>query len=292
MKYLSSVLLLVLVLNCSLSAQSVEDLLDTYLDDNAEPYLQPLSDLFTLSINTGTREWSSIDSSFYIRVGVIASNAFPATSQKTFLAKTGEDFEPAQTVTAPSIIGSTDPVVVDGLNGTAYVFPGGYNLKSFRTATPQLTLGGFLNSEVSLRYFTFNLDSDLGKISSLGLGIRHSLNPYFGTLPLDLSIGYYYQNFKDDPYIDVQSHLISAFIGKSGKWWSVHLMGAYQKAEAEVKIDYVEDELPKTKIWNLQNDQNIAVELTGAVRLSIFNIHASLMYSGPVSAAVGIGLQF
>lgn len=291
MKYIKSFLLLVL-LSGHLSAQTVEDLLDTYLDDNANPYLQPLSDLFTLSINNGTREWSAIDTSFYIRVGIIASNAYPSTSQKTFIAKTGEDFEPAQMVTAPTIIGSIDPVIVDGLNGTAYVFPGGYNLKSFRTATPQITLGGFLNSEVNLRYFAFNLDSDLGKISSLGVGFRHALNPYFHALPVELSVGYYYQNFKDDPYIDVQSHLLSAFVGRSGQWWSVHLMGAYQKAEAEIKINYVENELPKAKTWKLQNEQSLAVELTGAVRLSIFNIHASLMYAGPVSAAVGLSLQF
>lgn len=142
----------------NLTGQAVEDLFDAYVDENSSGYIQPLSDLFTSALNTGIREWSAIDTALYFRIGMVASIAFPSTAQKTFTASTDPNFDPHQTAEVPTIIGNIQPVYVNGVNGTIYVFPGGYNLKRMPMATPQVTVGGILIQ---------NLQPDILHLSSM-----------------------------------------------------------------------------------------------------------------------------
>ncbi len=269
----------------------VEDFLNTYVDDNTGPYLQPLFDLFTSNLNSGTREWSSIDSSLYIRLGMIVMNSYPTNSQKTFTAKTGENFEPFQTAKAPTIIGNINPVEVEGINGTSYIFPGGYNLKSLPLAVPQITIGGIMNTELSGRYFSFDLDNNFGKLSYFGIGFRHSLNPYITQFGYDISVGYYFQNFKDDPYIDIKNHLATAHLGKSGRNWSAQLILGYQQATTDIKYTYLQNDELKTKELKLTNKNHFIGELSGALKLSIIKLHAAINYSGPLTIAAGLCIE-
>lgn len=277
-----------------LSAQKVDDFFDAYVDENSAGYIQPLADLFTANLHTGTREWSSIDTSLYFRIGMVATVSFPNASQKTFFAKTDPDFTPLVPgdTKVPTIIGDINPVYVDGINGTAYVYPGGYNLESMPLATPQVTIGGIFHTEFSVRYFAFELKDDLGKVSMLGLGMRHSLNPYIPSLPVDLSVGYFYQQFKDDPYLTHNAHLMSLHIGKSASWWSVHFMAGYQKATTDITYDYFREGIKQTNRIQLDNQYDVALELSAALRFSIFNIHSSIQYSGPLTASAGLSLNF
>ncbi|MBK8955033.1 MAG: hypothetical protein IPM34_05690 [Saprospiraceae bacterium] len=292
MRNITSIVLFVCITQINLSAQKVEDFFDAYIDANSAGYVQPLADLFTSNLHTGTREWSSIDTSLYFRVGMVATIAYPSTSQKTFTATTDPDFDPMQSAAAPTIIGSIQPVYVDGVNGTVYVFPGGYNIRRMPMATPQLTVGGIFNTEFTARYFAFELDDNLGKVKMLGLGFRHSLNPYLKMIPLDLSVGYFYQQFKDDPYLTHNAHLMSLHVGKSGKFWSAQLIGAVQSASTDIEYQYTRNSETKVNKINLTNKQALAVELSAALRLAFINVHSSIQYSGSVTAAAGISLQF
>jgi hypothetical protein len=58
----------------------------------------------------------------------------------------------------------------------------------FMLGSPQLTLGGLLNSEVSGRFLTYSLGLDLGRIRFIGLGVRHSITGYFDNPPFDFFI--------------------------------------------------------------------------------------------------------
>lgn len=294
MKHILSLILVVCLQSSLLQGQKVEDLFDAYVDENSAGYIQPLADLFTANLHTGTREWSSIDTSFYIRIGMVASISYPSTKQKTFLAKTDPDFTPlvAGDTRVPTIIGSIQPVYVDGVNSTQYVYPGGYNLGSFPLATPQVTLGGIFHTEFMGRYFAFELDDDLGKISMLGLGLRHSLNPYLKMIPLDLSIGYLYQKFEDAPYLVHNSHMMSLHVGKSGRIWSAQLIGAFQSARTDIEYQYTRNSETKMNKINLSNKQAMAIELSAALRLAFINVHSSIQYAGSVTAAAGVSLQF
>jgi len=84
MKKVISVVTVCMLLSSSSKAQDFNDVLDSYLGANATPYVQPLADIFAANLNTGTREWSDIDSNFYIRLSVQGIYSFPSEKMKTF----------------------------------------------------------------------------------------------------------------------------------------------------------------------------------------------------------------
>src|SRR5687767_11057415 len=97
------------------SGQQISEFLDAYTGENAIPYIQPLADIFTASVNTGTREWSRIDTTFYIRVRGSVIYSWASEKSKTFLAVTPENFEPQQIVEVPTIVGKNEAVAVAGV---------------------------------------------------------------------------------------------------------------------------------------------------------------------------------
>src|SRR6188768_1288867 len=144
------------------AAQDIKEYLDAYLGENAKPYVQPLADMFTSNINTGMWEWSRPEKPFYFRLKAQAIISLPAESMRTFTGKTTGDFQPPQTATVPTIIGDRSAVILQGEDTTFYIFPGGYDLKRLMLGTPQITVGGFLHSEISTRFLSFSLGKDLG----------------------------------------------------------------------------------------------------------------------------------
>lgn len=272
-------------------SQSFETLVDAYIDDNAAAYLQPLADLVSANINTGIREWSRVDSNFHIRIGVITMASFPSKSMRTFMGKTGLGFEPEQEATVPTIVGKNEAVAVEGVNGTFFVFPVGYNVRQLPLAVPQITLCGIFNTELSGRYFAFDLNNDFGKVDYLGFGLRHGLNAYFKTLPFDLSLGYYYQKFNVGSYMQGQNQLISAYLGKSGKWWSSQISLAYQTSKTKFQYSFNEENNQKTYTVDVKGKYPVLVELSAALKLWLVNLHAAVSYNGPVTVSLGLGIK-
>jgi hypothetical protein len=96
-----------LLLTQFVKAQStIDDYIDSYAGENAVPYVQPLADIFTSSINTGVWEWSAIDRDFYLRLKLQGMVSWPTESMRTFTGTTTGDFRPVQTAEVPTIIGN------------------------------------------------------------------------------------------------------------------------------------------------------------------------------------------
>ncbi|PWD98136.1 hypothetical protein DDZ16_17500 [Marinilabilia rubra] len=89
-----------------------------------------------------------------------------------------------------------------------YAFPAGFNVDYMPLATPQVTIGSLLGTDLTIRYITLDLE-DLGDLDLFGWGLRHSLNQYLTFLPVDVAIGYYNQSFKIGDYMDASAVLIS-----------------------------------------------------------------------------------
>lgn len=275
----------------ALKAQSIEELLDSYIDDNAKGYLQPLGELISTNIHTGIHEWSWIDSSFYVSVGINVMNTWPSSKMKTFTGKTGLGFEPEQTATVPTIIGKNEAVAVEGVNGTYFVFPVGYNSKVFPFAVPQLTLGGIYHTELSGRYFGFDLEDDFGRVSFFGIGLRHSLNRFFPSFPFDVSVGYFYQKFKTGSYVLNKNHFVAGHIGKSSKWWSTQLTLGYLNSMTDYEYSYVDDDITKTYHESVQGRFPFLAELNGSLHLWIITLSGAVAYNGPFSASLGLYIK-
>jgi hypothetical protein len=272
--------------------QKIKDYLDAYIGENAKPYVQPLSNLFTSNINTGVWEWSQDDSPFYFRLKAQAIASFPAESMRTFTGKTTGDFRPQQTATAPTIIGDRDPVVLQGEDTTFYVFAGGYDLKRLMLGTPQVTIGGFLHSELSGRFLSFSLGQDLGKVHFIGIGGRHFITDYFTSSPVDVAVGYFYHHIEAGVYLDSDQHLFSVHLGKSGPFFSGQVMIGYQTSGSAVHYTYVDGEDEYDVNLFLENENRLILEVSGGLRLGPLFLSSSVSYAQHFSVSGGFGLFF
>lgn len=280
--------------------QNIREYLDAYIGVNAVPYVQPLADLFTSNINTGVWEWSqdrstfwSEDrSSFYFRIKAQAIVSYPAERMRTFQGKTTGDFNPPQTVTAPTIIGSSNAVLLQGNDTTFFIFPGGYELKKLLLGTPQITLGGFLHSEISGRFLSFSLGQDLGKVNFIGIGARHFITDYFKSPSFDFSIGYFYHHIEAGGYLNSDQHLVSVHLGKSGKYFTGQLMAGYQTSGSAIHYTYTDVDGPYDVDLFLENKNHWIYEASLGFRLGNVFACSAISYARHVSLSLGAGLTF
>jgi len=176
----------------------VEDQLSLYTGANAEGYLKPLSEAFGTTLNTGFFRSAYLPvSGFHIGFEILAMGLYFQDADRTFEAYTEGSFQPEQTVTAPTIVGSGDAVLISGLTGTSYAFPGGLSLNSFGLLAPQLRISSFYGTEFVGRYARVKSgDAELGDVTLWGLGIRHNISQYMGEdFAVDMSAGLIYQKF-------------------------------------------------------------------------------------------------
>ena len=294
MKIIGLILAGWLVIPITLRGQdtSIRDYLDAYIGVNAVPYVQPLADLFASNINTGIWEWSLDDSTFYFRLKAQAIVSYPSDPMRTFTGRTTGDFMPAQTATVPTIIGDRNAVVLMGADTTFYVFPGGYELKKLLLGTPQVTIGGFLHTEISGRFLSFSLGQDIGKVNFIGIGARHFLTGYFKSPPFDLSVGYFYHHLEAGDYLNSDQQLISAHIGKSSKYFSGQFMVGYQTSGSEIHYTYTDEDGPYNVDLVFENNNHWIYEASVGVRLGNVFICSAISYARHVSLSLGAGLSF
>lgn len=186
---------LALLVAAPVSAQ-VEEALSAYTGANAEGYMQPVADALGATLNGAFFYSAYIPSSgAHFSFEIAAMSVIFSDNEKTFQATTEGGFIPTQTVTAPTIIGSTDPVTVSGQGGTTFTFPGGFDLSSLAIAVPQLRIGAIKGTEALIRFFAADIsDNEISNIDLFGLGARHSVSQYFNS-PVALALGAMWQTF-------------------------------------------------------------------------------------------------
>jgi len=290
-KYLLKFIFIFFLIDYALG-QNLNAILDAYRGENAKGYVNPLIDLIGANLNTGRSEWAKLDSGFHVRISAIGSASFPSAKMKVFNATTYETFTPLSTHSVPTVIGKNEAVTVIGVNETAYSFPTGYNLKKLLLLTPQISVGSFINTELTARYFAFDFEGDLGKLQFFGAGIRHTLDNYIKSLPFNLNIGYMYQHLEVGDEISITSHLPSAWIGKTGKHFSAQLMLGYQILNGKINYTYSEGTASEPISLNLKNDIPYMAEISLGLKLGFVIIHAAANYSGPITGAAGITFKF
>jgi len=271
---------------------TINDYLDAYIGTNAKGYLQPAADLLTTNINTGVWDWSAIPDKLYFKIKANGMFSIPSESMRSFTAHTSGDFTPPQTVMAPTIIGDEESILVQGNDQSVYVFPGGFDLENVTLGTPQVTIGGFLNMEVSGRFLTFPLGDDQGKVDFYGIGGRYSITGNMDNPPIDFSVGYFYHYVKAGSYVTSNQHLVSAIIGKSGKMLDAHLSVGYQTAMHNLRYVYQDEDLTYNVNLDLRNSNPYIVEGGVGMRLGPLMVNGSISYAKFYSFALGAGLIF
>lgn len=296
MKKLISAFVACLLLAPGVKAQvgdrSINDYLDSYAGENAVPYVQPLHDMFTTNINTGVWDWAAIPDRFYLRLKVQGMVSFPDQSMRTFEGRTTGNFTPQQTLEVPTILGDESSVIVQGNDNTTYIFPGGFDLDQLILGTPQVTIGGFLNSEVSGRFLAFPLNDDVDRVRFVGIGARHAISNYFDNPIVDFSVGYFYHHIEAGTYLDSDQHLISAMVGKSGRIFSGHLGIGYQTSFSDINYMYDDGETEFNVNLDLENQNPIIVEAGLGAKLGPVFASTAVSYSKHPTVSAGLGLFF
>ena len=221
------------------SAQTtVEDALKQLSSDNGKGYMQPIADLFGANMMAGSYHSAAIPKAgFNIAFDIVVMGGLVGDDQKSYDGILPTGFNPAK-VKAPTIFGGKGPLVTDQATGLSYRFPDGIiNTSLFPFIVPQLTIGSFMGTEVFARYvFIPKLGEDALPATTLwGAGIRHNISQWFGVLPVDLAVGFFYTKFTSGDLIDYTGTQIGAQASKSFKLVTLYGGLAWEQSTMNLK---------------------------------------------------------
>jgi hypothetical protein len=218
------------------AAADLEDYLGKYTGENGEGYLQPLVDAIGADLNSGIfRSGYVAPDGFHLSLETPIAAAFFGDDDRVFMAAPSEGFDPDDPVEAPTAVGQTEYVYVDGINDTRDGFPGGLDLSSFALAAPQIRVGSVMGTEAILRYLAIDVgDSDIGKINLFGMGLKHSISQYIDEPPwgMDMSAGFFWQN------ITIGDELMDATAFTAGVQASKRYVAGFATAEPYVGLGF------------------------------------------------------
>jgi len=203
---------LVLIASIPASAQ-IEDAISAYTGANAEGYLEPLAQAIGANLNSALFHSAHVpEGGLHVSLELGLMAVLFSDDDETFMATTEMGFSPETTVEAPTVVGPGGAIIVPGDGGTAFPFPGGFNLASLALAAPQLRIGSFKGTEALIRYMAFDTgDVEIGDVDLQGYGLRHSISQYLPGLPVDIAAGIMYQRFKlGDDLIDATAFSFGA----------------------------------------------------------------------------------
>lgn len=282
------------------SAQ-LNDQLSAYTGDNAEGYLEPLANAFGAALNDGYFYSAAIPrSSLRISLEFPVMGVIFGSDDRTFRATTEGGFSPPTTADAPTIVGTGDAAIVTGDGGTSYAFPGGLDLNSFGLVVPQLRVGGVLGTEAVIRWFAFdaNTDSELGKISLFGLGLRHSVSQYFPAMPLEVAAGFMWQTFSvgentsGDDLISTDALTFGVQASKpiEAGLFMLEPFAGLSFDTFSMNVKYESDVTAETIDLDFERNNTVHLTLGAGLSLPVVHVHGAWNFASQNSFDFGIGL--
>lgn len=269
-------------------ADDIGKFVSKYTEENGKGYLQPFADAFGACMNSGLFQSAHVSRvGLHLTVGVETMTAIVGDKQKTFTAKT-EDFSPVKTVEAPTLFGKAENLTVNGDAGTKYVFPGGMNVKRLPLLAPQATIGSIMGTDLTVRWFSYAIGEDFGKIELFGWGIRHSLSQYMPLLPVvDIAVGYYSQSFKVGSVVDATASLISLQGSVSRN--ILVLYGGIGMESSTLKIAYEPEKGGEEIQFDLKGGNKMRMTVGAGLRFPGFKLHADYNIATINTLSLGIG---
>ncbi len=271
-------------------AQQLDDYIAKYTAANGKDYLQPLANAFGASLNSGLYRSAAIKKrSLQVYVGLIGTSAIISDQKKTFVAQPEGLFEPKAPVEVSTVFGSGESVTVYGENGTSYTFPGGLNVKAFPLLIPQVTVGSWWGTDLTVRFFTYNFNKNIDRVNLLGLGIRHSISQYFPGIPVEIAAGYFWHHFTLSDFLKANSSLIS--LQSSYTKDMVTFYGGLGYGNSNMDINYVfEKEDPIAFGLDYNNNVRLTLGIALDIEPVVLNLGYTLARQSLIS--VGVGLRF
>ncbi len=159
---------------------------------------------------------------------------------------------------------------------------------------PQLIIGGVAGTEAMVRWVAVDLgDSDFGKLSLLGLGVRHSLSQYMMAPPLDLAVAGYYQTFSvGDDFIDSKAYSVGLQASKSFGMLVPYGGLAYDMSSMTVQYTVTSGAQDREVELDMDSDSTLHLTLGVGAQLGFIHLNASGELAKRTGFSVGVGFGF
>ena len=252
-------------------------------------YLQPFVDGFGANMNSGLYRTAEIgDGGFSFELRFIGIGTLIGDAEKTYkaIAPLPYDQTSVKTATVFGGLGETVP----GPAGLTYQFQNGQVKTSMIPfAMPQLVLGNFFATQLTLSYVPIPKIQDFPKTTLIRIGARHSISRYLPQSPVDIAAGLSYNSLEIGDIFDAKAFNIGAQASKS---WSVFtLYGGLQYENSSMTVDYTQE--GKGTQIHLDLDGQNHIRATFGVGLNLLILHfngdINLGKVTVVSGGIGIG---
>jgi hypothetical protein len=288
----------------STAAAQIEDQVSEYGALNGEGYLQPLADAIGADLNAGLWRSAYVPSEgFYIALEVQMMATFFDDAQRTFDYTPGpDDNTPVDgaDVSVPTVVGDLEGGTIPTDMPPEIAYVPGFDINSFGLAAPQLRIGSFKGTEAVVRFFTSDVsDVELGNISLIGVGGRHSISQYMGPdFPVDLSAGFFWQSLQlGDELVDGQAMTYGIQVGKrfpSGfAILEPYAAISYDSFEMDVTYDVDEDD-PETETIDIAMETEAGMKFTLGLKaqMGFMDLNGEYSFGDQSGFAVGLGFAF
>jgi hypothetical protein len=286
-------LLGVLLFFQSQARAQIEENLKRYSEANGKGYIQPLVNSFGASINRGWYQSGKVAAvGLKLRISVIAMMAPVLDKDKTFMATTEGAFHPKQTVEAPTIVGSEKSTTVTGTGGTMYTFPGGLDLSVTGFAVPQVTVGSFMGTEASVRYFVAQLgDSEIGNLELVGFGIQHSLSQYLLLSPVDFSVGVFWQSVTlGEDLLKFKTLHVGAQASRPFGPLIVYGGAGFDNSNAAINYTFTDGNTTTVLDYDLDGDNGLQITAGLGLNFILLHLNGDVTFGSRTVYTLGISL--
>ena len=270
----------------------IDSYIGAYNGVNKNGYLQPVASVLTSSFNTGQITHAAIDSQFHIYFHLIGSSAFILGDKLNyFTASTPADFEPAQTISASTLLGPRISKTVQGINGLGYTFPAGMGVEYLTLALPQLSFA-YKGTEINARFFAYDTKDELGKINLWGLGLRHDIGRYFmKNSSWIATIGGMFQKLKTGTYADLSTYNASITIGQQYHHFYYFGQAGYQSGHLTGSYKHYNGENYENISVDLNSTNPVLLALGAGIRAGVFQFQLQVSGISPAVASASLGIK-
>jgi hypothetical protein len=288
---------LILFAASSVSAQ-LGGHLAAYTGRNASGYLRPIVDGIGADVHSGLYHSARIPKEgLRVSLEFVFMSAHFSSAERSFVGITESGFQPETTSVVPTIVGSKEPVRVDGLANTVFWFPGGFDIGSIDFVAPQVRVGSFHGTEAVARFlFFYTGHEDLGNFGHYGVGFRHSVSQYVIDLPIDVAVGAFWQhislgdNERGGDLVSANAWTVGLQASKRYSRFEPYVGVAYDSFGMDVSYqgDTSEDNIE----LSLDSGDHFHATLGVSVNVSFLAVHGEYNSGGQDAFALGLAVGY
>jgi hypothetical protein len=274
------------------AAAQLEANLAGLTDQNAKAYLAPLPDALASTLTSAVFRSGHVPKvGFSLDIGLSAMGVTFDDDDKTYTPTDPPGFtHTGSQLPAPTVIGDPNAVLQPGQGGTTMYWPGGFDMDNFAIAVPQITFGNIMGTRAIARWITIDLgDADIGKLSTFGFGLQHSISQYLTNFPVDVAAGFLYQNFNvDDNLVDANSTQFNVTGSKRFTWVEPYVGVGFDSFS--MKTEYESTASGSLETIEVEFDDVNTFHLTagGSILLSFVKIYGEVNVTEKTAYAAGI----